>query len=173
MEERRSRRASGIKTKAGFPYSFSGSTRRAFSLVEVMIAIFVITIGLMGLYGSMSYGLRMVDQGADSSRAVAYARKMMEMIRARTLAFSAPSVPPPANGGLNDAPDDRVPLNAAPFSADMPSDPTLTRNIKIDWVTTAAGDYRTDHLVKIVVQVFWNYRGQEKSVRLEGWEQKP
>ncbi len=52
--------------------------RQGFSIIEILIAIVVITIGVMGVLGSLAFGLQSTDNSERLSKAVQISRKIME-----------------------------------------------------------------------------------------------
>lgn len=55
---------------------------RGFTIVEVIVAILVLTIGLLGLVTSAALVTRMIGRGQRSAVAAAYAGRRLEMLRA-------------------------------------------------------------------------------------------
>jgi prepilin-type N-terminal cleavage/methylation domain-containing protein len=55
---------------------------RGFTIVEVIIAIIVLTIGLLGLVTSAALVTRMIGRGQRSAVAAQYAQRRLEMARA-------------------------------------------------------------------------------------------
>ncbi len=55
---------------------------QGFTLVEVIIAIMVLTVGLLGLVTSAALVTRMIGRGQRSGAAAAYAARRLEMLRA-------------------------------------------------------------------------------------------
>jgi prepilin-type N-terminal cleavage/methylation domain-containing protein len=55
---------------------------RGFTIVEVVIAIIVLTVGLLGLIGSAALVTRMIGRGQRSAVAAQYATRRLEMLRA-------------------------------------------------------------------------------------------
>lgn len=53
-------------------------TQKGFSLVEILIAIVVLAIGIMGVLGALSYGLHASETSEELSKAIAINRKIME-----------------------------------------------------------------------------------------------
>lgn len=133
---------------------------RGVSLLEVLFAILVLSIGILALSGAMAYGLRGGKQGARSTEATGYARRLVDEVRSRNLPFVAP---------INDAAADRVPLSNAPFggASGMPANTAMTRNISMNLLKAAktgdATDYRND-LAQVVVRVYWFDEHTEKHV---------
>src|SRR5437588_6872352 len=54
---------------------------QGFTLVEVIIAILVLTVGLLGLVTSAALVTRMIGRGQHSAVAAQYAQRRLEMLR--------------------------------------------------------------------------------------------
>lgn len=54
--------------------------RKAFSLVEVLISISVISIGMLGAMGAIAFGLRASDRGSSGTFALAINQRTIEMM---------------------------------------------------------------------------------------------
>ena len=55
---------------------------RGFTIVEVIVAMLVLTVGLLGLVTSAALVTRMIGRGQRSAVAAAYAGRRLEMLRA-------------------------------------------------------------------------------------------
>ncbi len=55
---------------------------RGFTLVEVLVAIVVLTVGLLGLVTSAALVTRMISRGQRSAVQAAFAQRRLEMLRA-------------------------------------------------------------------------------------------
>jgi prepilin-type N-terminal cleavage/methylation domain-containing protein len=55
---------------------------RGFTIVEVIVAIIVLTVGLLGLVTSAALVTRMIARGQRSAAAAQYATRRLEMLRA-------------------------------------------------------------------------------------------
>jgi type II secretory pathway pseudopilin PulG len=77
--------------------------RRGFSIIEVLVAIGVVATGILALVAVFITASQSNQHGKDLSKAVFYARKISEVIRANGLAFATPTIPPNAATGINDA----------------------------------------------------------------------
>jgi type II secretory pathway pseudopilin PulG len=157
------------------------------SLIEVLFAIGVIAVGLLGLFSVFVSGTRASAFGANVSRATGYARDVLEIIRSRGLVFhygDAGGVPnlPPANSGLNDAPAVRRVLNATPptenggfadIGQDNPGERAqFTRNILTERMTNDPTSHLAS-LFRVTVTIYWEERGVERSVRMVGVTREP
>lgn len=66
-----------------FPKLFSGRTemQHGFSLVEVLVAIVVLSFGLLGVVGMQAFSLQATQQARLQGRAASLARELAEMMR--------------------------------------------------------------------------------------------
>lgn len=64
----------------------TGREQRGFTLIEVMIAIVVLTIGVTALVGSSAVVTRMIGQGKISTQAVQAVSQQLEQLRATAYA---------------------------------------------------------------------------------------
>ncbi|TLY56078.1 MAG: type IV pilus modification protein PilV, partial [Gemmatimonadetes bacterium] len=55
---------------------------QGFTIVEVIIAVLVLTIGILGLVTSAALVTRMIGRGQRSAVAAQYAQRRLEMLRA-------------------------------------------------------------------------------------------
>lgn len=107
---------------------------RGFSLLEVLVALVVLSIGLMGIASMQVVGLQFNQQAMTTTRAVELAADMADRIRANANATANPAVPGQAyqvEFGANPAP--------AVTCADRPGN-TLVDISVCDNVTLAAND---------------------------------
>jgi type IV pilus assembly protein PilV len=58
-------------------------TERGFTIVEVLVAVMILTVGLMGLVTTAGLVTRMVGQGQRFTQASAYANERIEVLRSR------------------------------------------------------------------------------------------
>ena len=56
-------------------------TREGFSLIELMVAILVLTVGLLGLAGTTAVATQMIGQGGRSTLAASVAQSRFEVLR--------------------------------------------------------------------------------------------
>lgn len=68
--------------------------RRGFSLPELLIALVIIAIALLGLISALTYGMRANEGAARRSQALNYARMLMGKIK-RNAALPSPESPSP------------------------------------------------------------------------------
>ena len=102
---------------------FHQSTRGV-SLVELLIATFVVSVGVLGTVSALWYGIRSERYSDRRAQAVYQAREMTNLIRTRNLPFLDDNLDPGSdlNDGDydNDGDDNAVwkDFNAAPFADD-------------------------------------------------------
>ena len=80
------------------------------TLIEVLVAMSIITIALLALLSMLSSGSLSVAAGGGESKATAYARQQVEQLRNQLLCapFTGPANPPPCfptNGADTTVPD--------------------------------------------------------------------
>lgn len=162
---------------------------RAFSLVEVLIAIAVIVIGLAGVTGSLTFGVKASRHGDNVMRATNHARAILEAFHSNDLIDSATSFGgsgananlPNDASQINDAdPDERrIVLNALdpqdpeddPFTQTMLTglDPgPFRRNITIERFPGATAGSPEEHLAIVTVRIYWFEKGVEHNVTVSG-----
>jgi len=148
-----------------------------FSQVELAVAIAVLAIGILGVFASFAYGLHSTNHSARLSEAVNYSRQLVELIRVRNLPFLYDSLPPPSTSGLNDTDktswEQLSPLEAAPFTHDIPPHTGFRRRILVGRVPGSGGsDYRSN-LAEIRVSVQWMEKDQVREVEMVGHHRRP
>jgi hypothetical protein len=87
------------------------------TLAEVMVAIFVILVGVSGVTATIWWGLQKQDQGKLITEASNIGRIILENIMIQGTVGISPNITtwPTAATGLNDAPTDRREILAAPI----------------------------------------------------------
>jgi type IV pilus assembly protein PilV len=65
------------------------TSERGFTIVEVLIAVMVLSVGLLALVGSAAVTTRMIAQGQRYSEASALANERFEILRSQTCAAMA------------------------------------------------------------------------------------
>jgi len=128
---------------------------RGASLAELMIALGVLAVGILGVFQVFADGVRGEAQADRVTSAIMYDRQLITLIRTRNLAF----------GGIaSDASTDRRALNEAPFANDLPADSGFTRNIQLQQFEPSG---YPSSLRRIIVTVYWSDRGTERKVELQ------
>lgn len=157
---------------------FHKKPRRGLSLVEVLIAVFVVTVGTLGAVSALWYGIKTEKYAERRTKAVFLGREMLNLIRSRNLPF-LPTVPPigdPINDGDYDNPADdggaRRAFNDPPFSNDFNSDFNFERRIEMKSMSTDPNDHMSE-MAGIKVTLYWVEGGSQKEVTLWGYHRRP
>lgn len=142
------------------------------SLVEVLIAVFVTSVGILGTASSLYYGIRSEKQSERRTLAVYQAREMLNLIRSRNIPFANPDnlrIGSPVNDGnfLDDSDDDgpRQPFEAPPFGNDFSNEKNFNfeRRIEMMRLSDDPNDFRFN-IAAIKVSVYWTEQSSEKEV---------
>lgn len=158
-----------------------------FSLMEVLIAMFVIVVGISGVTATLWWGHKHADSGKIVTEASQHARFFAEKVRLNATPGMTGSTWP-NTAGLNDAPSARVALFAPPFqtfdadaahrrgqSVSVGNQATesdfnrFTRNISYRQLSPG-GNPATDYAATIgllTVRIYWNEEGRERHVAVE------
>lgn len=131
-------------------------------MVELLVALAVVAVGVLGVFAALSYGMRGIKHGARMTEAVTLSRQLLERIRAENLAFDDPSE-------LRDPAAVRRPINDPPFT-DLPAS-EFRRNIFVRRMSNDATSHE-NRLMRIRVTVYWQEQGGEKHVQLEGVQRR-
>lgn len=153
--------------------------RWGFSLLECVIAVMVLSIGVLGVMSAMGFSVTQQEHAELVPVAAYYAQQIMEDIRAngRHKTVLPPGLPS-ASSGVNST--TKVAINAAPLDvlfnriSDTNSDGQINsqdafknfsryqRTITMERLSTNASDYRYN-LVRVRVTVFWReYTGVDQ-----------
>jgi prepilin-type N-terminal cleavage/methylation domain-containing protein len=120
------------------------SNRQGFTLIEVLVAVTVLGIGILGLVGSSALVTRMVGRGRHTTMAVQVAQERMETLRQLALSTATPCSDAGLTAGTRTA---------------------TTRGLAESWTVTGAGTgigtSRT-----LAARVTFNAAGGQKSVTL-------
>lgn len=140
-------------------------------MAELLIALVIIAIALLGLISALAYGMRANEGAERRSQALNYARMLMGEIK-RNAALPSPDswvwdTPPTGLFDSSDT-DHTTALDAAPFDTGLfPPDTRMTRNIMV--VQPLASSGHRSRLARVRVRVFWEKNGVEKDVELVGY----
>lgn len=138
-------------------------SRRAFSLAELMVAMLVVSVGLLSIAGAIIYSTRVGALAARQTQALQYAKQIIALSKLANL----PRVNP-----INDPATDRIPVGAPPFQNQIQDSPEYRRNIRMQPLSNDPADYRSQ-LYSIDVTVYWYDRGQELSLRNQAVHRSP
>lgn len=148
------------------------------SMVELLIAIFVVSVGVLGTISALWYGIRSERYSERRTHAIYQARELMNIIRARNEPFNNDHLV--LGSDLNDGDYDndaddglvRKPFNAPPFTSDFDNEFQFERSVEMKLVSTNPNDHRSK-LVALKVMLFWNEGDQEKKVTLWTYHRRP
>ena len=156
---------------------FHQSTRGV-SLIELLIATFVVSVGVLGTVSALWYGIRSERYSDRRAQAVYQAREMTNLIRTRNLPFLDDNLDPGSdiNDGDydNDGDDNAVwkDFNAAPFADDFTNEFNFQRHIEMKTMSTDPNSHLSD-LVAIKVILKWVEGSTEKEVKLWAYHRRP
>lgn len=154
-----------------------GRTPRGFSLIEVLIAMFVIAVSLLGVMSALFWGTQHSDSGKVMTEASNLARTITEGIRIQGLA----NLLPPE---LDDAPAVRKAIDDPPLQSvvttylssikgqtgtnteNTQSEVSrFRRNISVERLT--GGDTHSSGLATLTVRIYWDEKGAERRAIVE------
>jgi prepilin-type N-terminal cleavage/methylation domain-containing protein len=132
--------------------------RNGFSLVEVMFAIAVLSVAVLGVVGALSYGIVANEYAGTYSEANQLAREVVESVRAEQIAFEAPGT-----SIYTDTFDStKKAIGSPPFDGSYVTLPDLSGQDRFSRRVT-----RTEvnpQLTRIEATVSWEQKGAEKEV---------
>ncbi len=156
--------------------------RAAFTLAEVLIAVFVVSVGVLGSLSALWYGIRSERYSERRTSAVYVAREMINQIRSQNLPFTT-STFPAVGSALNDGDIDndgddggaRRNFNDPPFANSTSfgiTSENFQRRIEMKRLSTNDDDFRSS-IALVKVTLFWNEGASEKKVTLWAYHRKP
>ncbi|MBW1989152.1 MAG: prepilin-type N-terminal cleavage/methylation domain-containing protein [Deltaproteobacteria bacterium] len=123
-----------------------------FTLLEVLLAIFLLTVGLLGMAALTTGIIQANNQSKDLSIAVALAQEALEK----------------KSGEILNTPKSKCPTTDQEFVETFSEYPGHKRVTIVDYDSP---DTAADNMYRITVQVFW--RNGERSVQMENIIKKP
>jgi len=149
----------------------SGSRKKGFSLVEVLIALLVLSIGVLGVTGMFYYISRSITYGGKYSQALNYTREIIDNIRSQQrITFSGGSMS--VSGGVINfyAPPNAgaVKVNASPFTSLFNGDAEAGNFYRVVSVNQLASSGYQSEIAVITVQVYWREK-EWKNVELSAY----
>ena len=152
---------------------------RGFSLVEVLLALFVMTVALLGTAAALHFSMGGVLHGSLVTEASSNARALLEVMLAENRAFSTSALPD-SGSGLNDGPGVTRALNAPPFQLNdyqFSSSSRYQRHIEVQNYSRASdsGAARAwkDDVRQISVSILWTESSHPRSLSLRGLSRRP
>lgn len=148
------------------------------SLAEVLIAIFVVSMGVLGTTSALWYGIRSERYAERRSHAVFQAREMVNLIRARNLPFQGQNLDigsPLNDGDYDDNLDDftsKQPFDAAPFGNDFTNEFNFQRHIEMKQLSNDPNSH-LNQMVAIKVILFWIDGNSERRVTVWAYHRRP
>ncbi|MEW6283882.1 MAG: prepilin-type N-terminal cleavage/methylation domain-containing protein [Candidatus Eremiobacterota bacterium] len=147
-------------------------SRAGFSIIEILIAIIVLAIGIMGVLGALTFGLRAGEHSDRMTQATALNRKILEM----ALAFGAWK----GDGTLQNSELTPVPINTNPYNDAFVGMSTeelerYERQVEYDPVELVNGGstWEGQKMARITVTVLYrDRRGNIKRVRTFAYDRK-
>lgn len=156
----------------GFHGNLVRMEKRGFTLVEVMVAIALIAIALLGVMGAIAYGTRHAGSGSELSEGSHLTRSILNYIQETTLldTVEVEKAWPGPDSGLNDKPSvfrqlDAPPLGGLVFQKSQVE--RFRRRIESQRVTEEKLNYRYK-LARLRVSVFWSSKQGERNVVMTG-----
>lgn len=157
---------------------------RGISLVELLIAIFVVAVGVLGTVSALWYGIRSEKYSERRANAVFQGRELLNAIRAQNLPFGSSDVTGTPylqlgselnDGDYDDDSDDgavRREFNDAPFGNIYPTNQyNFKRSVEMKRLSNDPNDYRFE-MVAIKVSLYWNEGRHDKEVTLWGYTKR-
>ena len=152
---------------------------KSYSLAEVLVAVFVLSVSLLGTAAALHYGMQAVLHGSLMTEASANARALLEIMQAENRPFSSTDLPV-SESGFNDAPGVNRDLDAPPFNLpDYKLEPAsrYKRHIEVQSYSqasdsAAAQAWKVD-VRQVTVTVFWYESGRSRSLTLRSFCRRP
>ncbi|OGS12693.1 MAG: hypothetical protein A2234_03035 [Elusimicrobia bacterium RIFOXYA2_FULL_58_8] len=153
--------------------------RAGVTLTELMIAMAVVTIGVVGTMGSFKYISQAMAQSRLKSIATNLAQEKMEVLKNKsyfqvmvtTATILSTGYDPNFAYDANNYPPETITLWGMP---------ALTRAVNIDYasvsgasISTIPYSYDDTGMKKITVYVMWNQKGTDRKVQLDSYYQNP
>lgn len=156
------------------------SQTRGLTLAELMIAIFVVSVGILGTVSSLWYGIKSEKGSERRTNAVFLGRELANLVRSRNLPFADPSyftVGSDINDGNYDSDADdsgpRRAFNAPPFANDFPTNElNYERRIEIKLMSADPNSHLND-IVAIKVTIYWDEGGSRKEAVTWAYHKRP
>lgn len=146
-------------------------------MAEMLVAIFVVAVGILGTVAALWYGIQSERYSDRRTTAVFQGRELINAIRANNYAFNPlymPATPASQRTDLNDGDydddndDENImrAFNEPPFANQFPNNPfNLQRHVEMKYLSSDNTNYLSK-LAAIKVQVVWEEAGVKKHITL-------
>ena len=155
------------------------SAVRGFTISEVVVSIFLLSVALLAVAASITFGMNAADHARSITEANTYARVILEYVTANNLAWSTTVTLPTASSGVNDPAGVNQALGAPPLTTggiSFPADTPYRRHIEITGsnCTTDSGDvsWKLD-VRQIAVFISWSEQGLPRTIVLKTFQRRP
>ena len=123
-------------------------SRGAFTLIEILLAIFVLEIGLLGIAGFYTYSFKITKTARMETTAANLASGLLD----EQLANAYDNIAVGSGDRTPYSPDENDPFH------------TFDKKIDVTYVDVNLVEQTTDtHMKKIVVMIYWQVEGADKS----------
>lgn len=143
-----------------------------FTIAELLIAIFVVAVGILGTTAALWYGIRSERYSERRSSAVFQSRELLNAIRSGGYADLPGYLAPGSDlndGDFDNDADDTGPqraFNAPPMQNYFPNNPyNFRRRVELKRLSTSSTNH-LNFITAIKVTLFWDEGGQEKKLTL-------
>lgn len=178
----------GQKASSGKPsttnLTFSGqfpASRRGVTLTELLLAIIIITIGVLGGMATFKYVSQAISQSRLKTIATNLAQEEMEVLKNKSYFQLLVTTAPATSAGYD--PNfvyDTGSGNYAPETITVWGLPPLTRAVNVDYASVSGTSVSTipytsndPGMKKITVYVYWTERGTPRKVQMDSYYQNP
>jgi prepilin-type N-terminal cleavage/methylation domain-containing protein len=134
--------------------------RAGFTLMEIMLAVFIVGVGVIPVINLYLTGSRTVERGGEVLRAAIAGQDIID--RAKSDAFLWDHIPLAVKIPDPNFPDFTIPKN---FAAKYQATATLMID-KAPGHTVLGTGFNEENLVQIAVTVYWQENGRQRSTRL-------
>jgi type II secretory pathway pseudopilin PulG len=141
-------------------------------MLEVLFAAALVAFGILAVFLVLSHSARGAQVASRQTEGLGHARKLIDLVRSRNLAFANfPSLPGPSSG-VGDPPGVRRELNAPPFDQDLPGGTGLERTIACERVSTDTSSYEFE-LMRITVTIHFTEGEHRRQIQVQALQARP
>ena len=153
--------------------------RRGLTMGEILVAIFLLSVALLGTAASLHYGTQAAMHGSYYTDASSNARMLLELMLAENRPFATASLPD-SSSGYNDLAGVVRPLDDPPFNlADyrLQGAPRFRRHIEVRNYSQASDSAAMrawkDDVRQVTVSISWTEGGRDRSLSLSSFARRP